>query len=106
MASQKTNDNEAVTVKTSNKSMKNRYEKVQDIFDKKNAQERVISGVGSKVTEMDELFGAMVDAREVIQRDKSTEKNKKRLQESEKDRMGKKMGASSLVRKSKDGPDF
>ncbi|PXF43393.1 hypothetical protein BWQ96_06888 [Gracilariopsis chorda] len=62
-------------------------------------------GVGGEVTEMDELLGAMAEAWEGIQRDKSAEKDEKRRKEVEKEKMGKEMVARSLVRKSKTGPD-
>ncbi|PXF41014.1 hypothetical protein BWQ96_09269 [Gracilariopsis chorda] len=64
-----------------------------------------MSGVDGKVTEMHELLGAMAEAREGIQRDKSAEKDEKRRKEIEKEKMGKEMVARSLVRKSENGPD-
>ncbi|PXF43603.1 hypothetical protein BWQ96_06612 [Gracilariopsis chorda] len=45
VASQKANEHEALTVKTSIKSIQDRYKKSQDIFDKQDARERVMSGV-------------------------------------------------------------
>lgn len=53
---------------------------------------------------MNELLGAMAEAREGIQRDMSAEKEENRRKEAEKKRMGKEMVARSLARKTKHHP--
>lgn len=58
-----------------------------------------MSGVGDEITEMDELLGAMAEARKGTQGNKSVEKKENRRKEAEKERMGKEMVARSLVRK-------
>jgi len=70
------------------KSVLDRFKKIQDAFDKKDAAERRMSGVGGEVTEMEEILGMMAKMKDSSTKEQNAEKEEKRRQEVEKDKIG------------------
>lgn len=66
MASKNANNNEGLTAKTTIKSIQDRYKKLQDTFDRRDGKDRVMSGAGGEITEVDEVLGAIAEAKEGI----------------------------------------
>ena len=98
-AAGKENENAAVLEKVSWKTVRDRYKRIQDQFDKRDSCERRMSGTGSKFGELDELVMDMRQARQDLFATKTAEKNAQRERDEEKDRIDMALVASATKRK-------
>ena len=98
-AAAKVNENEAMKEKVTWKSVRDRYKKIQEKFDKRDNCERRISGSGGEVGEMDELLMEMKQARDDILAQKACEKTAQRERDDEKDQIGRELLASGSKHK-------
>lgn len=62
-AADNANRNAALSTPVTAKSIQNRYMKIQDLFDRKDNKNRMMSGVGGEVTELEQLLGEMRESR-------------------------------------------
>ena len=65
-AATKANLNKNLSVRVTAKSIQDRYKKIQDAFDRRDAKDRRLSGVGGEIGELGGLLSMMAEARNEI----------------------------------------
>jgi hypothetical protein len=80
------------------KSIQDRYVKLQKIYDRGDAAQRKMSGVGGDVGELDELLAGVQEARDDLQTNRAAERSAAREQEEAKERIGKELVVRALNR--------
>ena len=98
-AASRANLNKKLSQKVTAKSIQDRYKKIQHGFDRRDAADRKLSGVGGEIGELDELLGMMAEGRNDVEKEKMAVKAAQEEKEAKKERVGRELVASSLIRK-------
>ena len=107
-AAENANGNTALLSKVTGKSIQDRYIKLQAAFDKGDAKEFKMSGMGGEVGEIEELLAMMKEARDDLDKQQKAETDAKKERDEEKERLGNELVARALQRTgrtSSDGED-
>ena len=78
---------------------------MQDAFERRDAADRRLSGVGGEIGELDELLGMMGEARNDMEKEKKAVAAAQEEREARKVRVGKALVARSLTPKSSDSEE-
>lgn len=98
-AAHRANANPNLSAPVSSKRLQDRYKKLMDAFAKKDRQERMMSGIGGEVGELNELLGELLEAQEDLRATKDADRASKIEQERRKNDAGKEL-MSAAVRRS------
>jgi hypothetical protein len=98
VAAGRANANPAMNTTVTSKSIQDRYLKLQTFYDRGETAQRKMSGVGGEVGELEELLGAMQEARADLEMKQTAERSAAREREEQKERLGKELVARSLRR--------
>jgi hypothetical protein len=98
VAAERANANPAMKTSVSSKSIQDRYVKLQTLFDRGDAAQRKMSGVGGEVGELEELLGEMQEARDDLETQQVAQRTAAREREEAKERIGKELVVRALRR--------
>jgi hypothetical protein len=98
VAAERANANPAMKTSVSSKSIQDRYVKLQTLFDRGDAAQRKMSGVGGEVGELEELLCEMQEARDDLETQQVAQRTAAREREEAKERIGKELVVRALRR--------
>ena len=98
VAAERANANPAMKTSVSSKSIQDRYVKLQTLFDRGDAAQRKMSGVGGEVGELEELLGEMQEARDDLETQQAAQRTAAKEREEAKERIGKELVVRALHR--------
>jgi hypothetical protein len=95
-AAERANANPTMKTAVTSKSIQDRYVKLQKIYDRGDAAQRKMSGVGGDVGELDELLAGMQQDRDDLETNRAAERSAATEREEVKERIGKELVVRAL----------
>jgi hypothetical protein len=111
-AAERAHENPEMRTNVTSKSIQDRYVKLQALYERGDAAQRKMSGVGGGVGELEEILGSMQEARADLETQKTAERSASKERGEAKERIGKELVLKALRRDSRNdeegssGSDF
>eukprot|EP00171_Calliarthron_tuberculosum_P017460 IDg17460t1 len=67
-AAERANKNQNLKNKVTTKRLQDRFKKLMDVFEKKDASERMMSGISGQIGEVEDLLGSILEAQKDLQK--------------------------------------